>query len=253
MPLIHNVHIRFYGDLGIFLEPSRRGRYFVHQIKGCPAVKDTLEALGVPHVAIDAILINGCSRNFSCQLKEGDQVLVYPPLYRRRIRGAIHLARLPRKIRFVIDSHLGKLVRHLRLLGFDAVYKNVFPDREIADIAARQRRIVLTRDKGLLKYRCLKWGYWVRSPDPAQQVREVIRRYDLWKHIRPFSLCVECGGQISRVAKKDIINQLPPKTRLCYNKFFRCRRCRHVYWRGSHYAKLILFIQRLKKRRERAQ
>ena len=249
MPLSHTVHVRFYGPLRDFLPPERRGRRFPCQIKGCPAVKDTLEALGVPHVEVDVILINRVSRGFSHQLAEGDIIQVYPT---GRAPGADRLIRLsppPPALKFVVDSHLGKLVRHLRLLGFDSCYRKLFPDADIAALAARQRRIVLTRDKGLLKYRCLRWGYWVRSPDPDEQIREVAERFSLRRSARPFSLCVECNGRIEPVRKSEVAGRLPPRTRAFYRRFYRCRRCRRVYWRGSHYAKMMLFLRRLERRR----
>jgi uncharacterized protein with PIN domain len=248
MPLVHTIQVRFYGELKDFLAAPLRGRRFSYLIKGCPSVKDTLEAIGVPHVAIDMILINGAPCDFSCQLREGDEVRVYPTGYRLKTKRASHLQSPPPQLRFVVDSHLGKLVRHLRLLGFDCRYKNVFPDQEIARVAVREQRIVLTRDKGLLKYKCLRWAYWVRSPDPEKQVREVVKHFGLRRHTRPFTLCVECNGKIRPVAKSRVLNQLPPMTRVHFKRFYRCRNCRRIYWPGSHYARLIRFIRKVSKK-----
>jgi uncharacterized protein with PIN domain len=248
VPLPHIIHVRFFGELRDFLDVSRRNRRFAYTIKGCPAVKDTLEAVGVPHVAIDAIFVNKAPCDFARQLREGDEIRVYPKDHPLKKRSALHLQTKPPAFRFVIDSHLGKLVRHLRLLGFDARYKTVFPDKEIARSAVRERRIVLTRDKGLLKYKCLKWAYWVRSPDPKKQLREVVKHFSLQKHIRPFTLCVECNGKIKPVAKTKVLSQLPPKTRIYFKRFYRCRNCRRIYWKGSHYARLTRFIRKFKKK-----
>jgi hypothetical protein len=244
--LSHTVHIRFYGQLADFLAPALRGRCFSYIIKGQASIKDTLEAVGVPHVAIDVIFVNRISRDFSYQVKEGDEIRVYPEYYPLRNKEAVHLLTSPPALRFVVDSHLGKLARRLRLLGFDTLYKTVFPDKDIVFLACRQRRIALTRDKGLLKHRSLRWGYWVRSIDALWQIREVVKKYRLARNLRPFSRCMECNGLLENVAKARITDQLPLKTRLYYKRFYRCKRCRHIYWKGSHYARLNDFIAHLR-------
>jgi uncharacterized protein with PIN domain len=248
MPLSHTIYVRFFGKLRDFLDVSRRNRRFAYTIKGCPSVKDTLEAIGVPHVAIDAIFVNKVPCDFSRQLMEADEIRVYPKGHLLKKRAILHLQTKPPAFRFVVDSHLGKLVRHLRLLGFDSHYKTVFPDKEIAQLAVRERRIVLTRDKGLLKYKCLKWAYWVRSPDPEKQLREVVKHFGLQKHIRSFTLCVECNGEIRPVDKAKVLAKLLPKTRIFFKRFYRCRKCHRIYWKGSHYARLSRFIRKLKKK-----
>ncbi len=249
MPLLHTIYIRFFGELKDFLPPSRKGRRFDYIIKGCPSVKDTLEAIGVPHVAVDSIFINQQACDFSYQLKEGDEIKVYPAGYNLKGRNILRLNPAPVRVHFIADSHLGKLARHLRLLGFNVLYQTVFPDKLIVRLAVRQRRIILTRDKGLLKHRCLRWGYWVRSFDPDRQVREVIKQYGLLRHLCPFCRCVECNGLIKAVAKARVLARLPPKTRMYYRRFYRCQKCRRIYWKGSHYRRMMLFIGRLRKKR----
>src|SRR4051812_30635770 len=111
---VHQVHVRCFGGLKDFLPARQQGRHFSHSIKGYPSVKDTLEAIGVPHTAIGAIVVNGRKKNFSYQLQPEDRIKVYP------------WAKLPAIKKFILDSHLGKLARSLRLLGFDTLYQNVF-------------------------------------------------------------------------------------------------------------------------------
>ncbi len=242
------IKIRVWGSLNIFLPPSRKYRVFSYQIKGHPSVKDTIEAVGVPHTEIDGLLINGRPVDFFYQLKEGDHLEAYPYGYKffglsgftlsdcRKIK---HLSpSIPSRARFVVDSHLGKLARHLRLLGFDSVYKKVFPDSEILQIALREKRIVLTRDIGLLKNKRLTHGYWLHSADPQRQIKEVLKRFDLELKVRPFQRCLECNGRIVKVAKKRIIHLLAADTRTYFRQFYLCRACEKVYWQGSHYDRL---------------
>ncbi len=242
------VFFRFFGELNDFLLPERKKKVFQHTVKGRPSIKDTLEALGVPHTEIDCILVNGQSVDFFYQVQEGDKILVYPQKVQPKIRKVKHLQpKMVGRPRFVVDSHLGKLVRHLRLLGFDSFYKKVFPDPEIVQIAVKEKRVVLTRDIGLLKNKVVKSAYWLRTPDPLQQLKDVLKQFNLYSKINPFSLCLECNGKIKRVAKQRISGHLPSKVKEYYNKFYQCQSCRKIYWQGSHYNKLSQIVGRVKK------
>ncbi len=243
---------RFYGELNDFLPRDRKHRTFEYVVKGRPAVKDTLEALGIPHTEVDVILVRRKSVRFHYQLKHGDRFAVYPAGFSVKVSPLHHLRpKPPRKARFVIDSHLGKLARHLRLLGFDCVYEKVFPDSRIAGIAQKEKRIVLTRDIGLLKNKIISEGLWVRSDDPLRQLKEVLRKYNLAPRIKPFRLCLECNGRIQRVAKSRVLDRLPDKVRNYYSRFYMCRSCRKIYWQGSHYEKLAKLVEKIKKIRPR--
>lgn len=239
---------RFYGELNDFLIPLRRHRTFEHTVRGRPSIKDTVEALGVPHTEIGAIFANGRPVNFSYQPREKDCVRVYPEgratkgKTSRALRAAYGL-----RPRFVLDSHLGKLARHLRLLGYDTVYKTVFPDDEIIARGVKEKRIILTRDIGLLKNKNIVHGRWVRSPFPDKQFREVLKKFRLAQAMRPLKLCLECNGRVRRIAKKKIFGRLPPKTRLYYQRFYECGSCKKIYWRGSHYERLMKIIRKARR------
>jgi uncharacterized protein len=224
------VRFRFFGDLHIFLSPERRVRPFTYHIRGRPALKNPIEALGVPHTEAARVLVNDKPSTFSYQLADGDRVRVYPFTAKDPVpRGPF---------RFVVDSHLGKLVRHLRLMGFDAVFKKIFPDEEMIRTSVRENRIILTRDTALLKNKVVRRGYWVRSVESKTQLKEVFRRYRLWAKAKPFSRCLACNGKIRRAAKTSVEKNLPPKVRLFYKEFFRCQSCGKVYWKGSHFESL---------------
>lgn len=247
--MTHRLTIRFFGRLNDFLPAERRNRGCVYAIKGHPAVKDTLEAAGVPHPEIAVILVDGKSVGFDRQTGSDAKVRVYPASFAARFPSARPLrARYRGRPRFVVDSHLGKLARHLRLLGFDCVYRTDFPDEEIAGISEREKRIVLTRDVGLLKNKAVCYGTWVRSLDPRCQLKDVARLFGLDGYARPFTLCLECNGRVARVAKGNVEAVLPEKVREAYREFYACRRCRKVYWKGTHYAKLTAIVRRVAKK-----
>jgi uncharacterized protein with PIN domain len=121
----------------------------------------------------------------------------------------------------------------------DIAYRNDYGDREIVAVSVSERRIILTRDRRLLFHRVITHGYFVRSTDPMGQVREVVARLDLRGRIRLFHRCLACNGKVEPVEKAAIEDRLGPLTRRFQDQFTRCVSCDRVYWRGSHYDRLV--------------
>jgi uncharacterized protein with PIN domain len=237
---------RFYEELNDFLAPVLRKRAFAYEFKGTPAVKDAIEAIGVPHIEVDLVLVDGESVDFTRRLAGGERVAVYPVFERLDITPVTRLRARPlRKTRFVLDVHLGKLARYLRLLGFDALYRNDYGDAAIIRLSLDQQRIVLTRDRGLLKHAALTHGYWLRSTTPKEQLDEVLRVFDLGRSARPFTRCLVCNGELQPVAKDVVADRLPPRVRRHCEAFAKCRECANVYWRGSHYERMRRMVDQL--------
>src|SRR5205823_11484961 len=123
---------RFDEELNDFLAPALRKREFDYSFRGTPAVKDAIEAIGVPHTEVDLVLVDGESVDFTRRLTGGERVAVYPVFERLDIAPVTRLRARPlRRTRFVLDVHLGKLARNLRLLGFDALYRTDYDDATI--------------------------------------------------------------------------------------------------------------------------
>ncbi len=235
---------RFYEELNDFLPAERRKRSFSHDFKGTPAVLDAIEALGVPHVEVDLILVNGGSVDFARRIADGDRIAVYPEFESLDIAPATRLRERPlRDPRFILDVHLGKLARHLRLLGFDCTYDNSLDDPEIVRIAAREKRCILTRDIQLLKHGGVDRGYWIRSKDPREQTVEVLDRFDLRGAARPFTRCMVCNAAVEPVDKEAVAHRLEPKTRQYHDTFSICTGCGRIYWEGSHYRRMERLVR----------
>lgn len=231
----YSAEFRFYEELNDFLPPERRRQALRYCFNGQPSIKDPIEAQGVPHTEVELIIVNGLSVGFDYRLQDGDRVAVYPMFESLDVTPLLRLREAPlRRTAFVLDVNLGKLAKRLRMLGFDALYSNRYTDAEVADIAAAERRIVLTRDRRLLHARRITHGYWVRSVKPEEQVEEVLRRFDLQRQIRPFRRCLVCNGLLTPVPKADVLDRLEPKTRLYYEAFYTCGGCGKIYWEGSH-------------------
>lgn len=243
---MNSASFRFYAELNDLLPPGRRHTPFEHTFSGNPAVKDTIESLGVPHTEIDLILVNGVSVDFTYRLNDRDEISVYPVFESIDITPALRLRPKPlREPRFVLDTHLGRLARYLRMVGFDADYRNDFDDETLARISSSQGRILLTRDRGLLKRSEVTRGYCVRETNPRAQLKEVLRRFDLFGSLSPFCRCMRCNDLLSPVRKEAILDRLLPKTLQSYEDFRQCRGCGQVYWRGSHFERMQRFIEGL--------
>ncbi len=196
---------RFYEELNDFLPEERRKTSFRSPLYGTVSIKDTIQAIGVPHTTIDLILVDGQSVDFSHRLRGGERVAVYPVFERLDISPVIRLRPAPlRCTRFILDVHLGKLARYLRMLGFDTTYERDWDDATIIDLSLGQQRIILTRNLGILKQNRVTHGYWLRHSDPQQQLQEVLLALDLFRQLQPFTRCMDCNGQIHPVEKAVI-------------------------------------------------
>ncbi len=244
------VYMRFYAELNDFLPPEKRQLTFPHYFSGQPAVKDLIESLGIPHTEVDLILVNGRSVNFTHRAADGEQISVYPIFEALDISPLLQVRPEPlRESRFVLDTHLGKLASYLRMLGFDTLYHNSYTDQELAEISVNERRILLTRDRGLLKRAVVNHGYLVRSEKGPEQVAEVLDRFDLFNAIDPFTRCMQCNVLLSRVSKAEVKGQVPAKVEQRCDQFSRCPGCARIYWKGSHFKEMNEFIDRLRAER----
>jgi uncharacterized protein len=238
------VEVRAYAELNDFVAPESRGVAMRRQFRPHQTVKDVLEAAGIPHTEIDLILVNGEPVSFAHRPSPGERIAAYPMFEALDISPIARLRQAPlRGPRFVVDVNLGRLARILRLLGFDAVWTRDLEDATVASVATHEQRIVLTRDRGLLKRRAVTHGLFVRADEPLQQAIDVLRRLDLAGRAAPFTRCLRCNGELAAVSKSDVSDLLEPLTRRYYAHFRRCTGCGQVYWRGSHHRRLEALVE----------
>jgi len=239
-----HIHIRFFAELNDLLPSSKRGKPIQIEIGDHPTVKDVIERCGIPHTEVDLITIRGESMDFSYTVQDGDRINVYPVFETIDITPLLRLRPEPLgHPQFVLDVHLGTLARYLRLIGFDAVFRIDADDAELARISDTEHRILLTRDRGLLKRNQVTRGYCIRHDDPREQIREVIYRFDLRSRARPFSRCLECNGKLHPVRKDSVRNLVPPKVYEYQRSFSKCESCKRIFWPGTHYRYLQKFLE----------
>jgi uncharacterized protein len=242
---IQRVTFRFYAELNDFLSPGQRMRAFAHALLLPASVKDVIESLGVPHTEVDLILANGVPVGFSYLVQHEDYISVYPCFTSLDVSYLLQVRPPLQGVRFVLDTHLGRLATYLRMLGFDALYKTSCDDQELSRISTDEKRILLTRDRGLLKRAEVTYGYFVRPTEPRRQLLEVFRRFNLFRSVAPFQRCLRCNALLQPISKESIRDRLPPRTAECYHQFQICPGCERLYWPGSHYEHMQRFIEHL--------
>ncbi|MGO9446005.1 MAG: Mut7-C RNAse domain-containing protein [Thiobacillaceae bacterium] len=227
---------RFYEELNDFLPRHRRKREFTSACARAATTKHMIEALGVPHTEVELILVNGISADFTRIIQDGDRVSVYPRFEALDITPLLRVRDFPlRETHFLADAHLGGLAHMLRMMGFDTLYDNNLRDDDIVVIAERDRRIVLTRDRELLKRRTMTHGCYVHALRTEIQLAEIVERLDLARSAKPFTLCLHCNAPLHPVNKADILDRLPPRVRGSYETFSTCEVCGRLFWEGSHW------------------
>ena len=245
--MLKKVTLRFYEELNDFLPIDKRKKRFEHSFNDRTSVKDMVESLGVPHTEIDLILVNGNSVNFSYLVDNGDDISVYPMFEALDINNLQRLRAKPlRKPKFILDVHLGTLAKYMRMLGFDTLYKNNYKDEEIVKISLKERRAILTKDRGILKRSEVTHGYWIRGSITKEQIIEVIKRFDLKEQIKELSRCLKCNSLLKKIPKGQIIDRLPRKVRESQQEFYYCESCDKIFWKGSHYTKMKGIIEELR-------
>jgi len=237
---------RFYEELNDFLPADRRRREFTCACPPAATVKHMIEALGVPHTEVELVLLNGESVGFERTLLDGDRVAVYPVFERLDISPLLRVRARPlRVLRFVADAHLGGLAALLRMSGFDTLYHNAFDDGEIAEIGAHQGRIVLTRDRELLKRRIISHGCYLHARKPREQLGELFERLDLARSARPFSLCLRCNHPLRKLPAEQARPKVPAKVAERHSRFLACDQCQRVFWEGSHWRSMQALLEPL--------
>lgn len=226
-------HLRLHGDLADFTRAVTATAHFTGQ----PALKDVIESVGVPHPEVDLVLLEGVPVTLGATVPDGARLEVFPAG-----AGPAGQPRLlpPRQAvsRFVLDGHLGRLASLLRMLGFDTHWERNPPDEVLAAQSAREDRVLLTRDHGLLKRSAVVRGAFVRSTHHLTQLKEVVERFHLGPEARPFTRCLGCNGLLREVARAEAAPLVPPRVRERHDRFSRCEDCGQIYWAGTHHDRM---------------
>ncbi len=211
------------------------------------SIKDIVESFGVPHTEVGTILHQGQELPFA-YIPEASEIIHIQP-HQPPVDISSQTLLQPTVLeahKFVVDVNVGKLARLLRMLGFDTAYQSKWSDSWIAELAWQEGRIVLSRDKGLLKRKKIEYGRLLRSQQPKTQLQEVLSLFALQQEVRLFSRCLRCNCLLQAVRKERIAHLLLPKTKKYFHEFCICPGCERIYWPGSHMQKMQHLVQTMK-------
>jgi len=226
---------QFHGPLSEFIERARRGRASDYSCAGAATLTHVIEALGVPHTETGTVVVNGGPATLSRTVRDGDTVEVFPRRPADEETGRVPL--------FVADAHLGGLARMLRMLGCDTAYAPAIHDDEMVAMCSREGRVVLTRDRELLKRRDVLRGCFGHARKSEPQLIEVAARYSLAERSRPFTLCLHCNLALRRALPAEVAVGVPERVRERHADFMRCPACERLYWKGSHWHRMLQMLE----------
>ena len=148
-----------------------------------------------------------------------------------------------KEFKFIIDRNVGKLVKWLRMLGFDAVFFEGGDDTELVNLARSQSRIILTRDTGIMKRRLITSGQvsalLLTSESSQFQMRQVLGNLEIGNCFAPFTRCMECNALLQERTKEDVKERIPPYVYKTQDKYMECPYCRRIYWKGTHWQAMM--------------
>jgi uncharacterized protein with PIN domain len=140
-------------------------------------------------------------------------------------------------MKFLADTMLGRLATWLRLLGYDTLYLPQADDPELARRARAEDRILLTRDVELTRRRGVR-SILIISERVEEQLRQVAHELHLTAGMA-FSRCAVCNGALEEVDKAAVQASVPPYVFQTQTHFRRCTLCQRLYWRGTHWARML--------------
>ena len=198
----------------------------------------------MPHTEIGRIIVDGSEVDFGHRLAPGQDIHIHPDPPPVDVTVFHPLRPALGRVAFIVDANVGKLAPLLRMLGLDAAYDHEWDDATIAETAACERRIVLTRDRALLKRSIVTHGRLVRTQEPRRQLLEVLAYFGIVGPFNALSRCLRCNERLRPVAKADILERLLPLTKKYFHDFHICPGCGRVYWAGSHHGAMLDWLRR---------
>ncbi|WP_416971986.1 Mut7-C RNAse domain-containing protein [Streptomyces sp. 4F14] len=203
------------------------------RIDGVSTLGHVVESAGVPLTEVGALLVDGREVPPSYVPSAGESLEVRAHVHPQRVPGA--------PLRFLLDVHLGTLARRLRLLGVDTAYESTdIGDPALAARSAAEKRVLLSRDRGLLRRRELWAGAYVYDTSPDTQLRETLTRFA--PTLSPWTRCTSCNGLLRPATKAEVADRLREGTHASYDVFAQCGECGKAYWKGAHHEQLEAIV-----------
>jgi uncharacterized protein with PIN domain len=142
--------------------------------------------------------------------------------------------------KFLCDDNLGKLARYLRTVGCDTFFEKTLDDARLLSTMLKENRLVLTRDRKLVKRLPQGRFLLIETDSPEEQLKSVLKNFD----IKPdreafFSRCLECNEPCVEISRDEIEEKVFPYILKKHESFTKCPACGRIFWPGSHYKDMV--------------
>ena len=139
------------------------------------------------------------------------------------------------------------MARWLRILGYDTLYNPEKTVQEWIQVAMKENRILLTRNRKIADKIPEGNYYFITSNDPREQLANVVEKYHLDTEHFLFRLCLLCNVPVKSIAKEKAFGKVPPLVFETHQEFWQCPSCGRIYWRGSHITRVGEYIKKIRK------
>lgn len=138
---------------------------------------------------------------------------------------------------------LGRLARWLRALGHNAAYDHAADDPSLLRRAARERRILVTRDTRLAVAPRGPHTVLLHANDTPGQLRELVDRLGIERHPGLLTRCLVCNTRLRKATANQVEEGVPDYVRSTQRAFRACPGCERVYWPGTHREGLLMALE----------
>jgi len=154
-------------------------------------------------------------------------------------------------VKFIVDHNVGKLVKWLRMMGYDTLFFTGNDDWEMVMTALAEGRVILTRDTQIMRRGVVASGrlkaVLIQNEDPEQQMRQVVEALNLDCQSKLFTICLECNQPLAEKSKQQVKDRVPPYIFQTQSQYVECPACHRIYWRGTHWQAMIRKLEKFLK------
>lgn len=152
-------------------------------------------------------------------------------------------------MKFIVDHNVGKLVKRLRIMGYDTLFFTGDDDWQMVMTALNEGRVILTRDTQIMNRGVVAGGrlraVLIQSDEPERQIQQVVETLNLDTQSGLFSLCLECNQPMEGRTREQVRERVPPYVFQTQDQYVGCPACHRIYWKGTHWQDMTKKLSKL--------
>jgi uncharacterized protein with PIN domain len=153
-------------------------------------------------------------------------------------------------MKFIVDHNVGKLVKWLRMMGYDTLFFTGDDDWQMVITALNEDRVILTRDTQIMRRGVIESGrlkaILIQSDKHEEQIRQVVEDLNLDTRSGLFTVCLECNRPLEARTKQQVKERVPPYVFKTQDQYVECPECHRIYWKGTHWQAMTRKLQKLR-------